>query len=108
MSFSIGSSMSAGMGPRGALENFGSKDFTGGKVFSRRVVARMLNYLKPYIFQMGLAAVLMVAASMLTLWIPYLQKVAIDQNITGRDLPGLARTAFYLGAAFVGLYLTAS
>ena len=93
MSFSIGSSMSAGMGPRGALENFGSKDLSGGALFNRRVVSRMLNYLKPYVPQMALASVLMVIASLLTLWIPYLLKVSIDQNLAGKDLPGLSRTA---------------
>ena len=96
------------MGPRGALENFGSKETSGGVVFSRRVVGRMLWYLRPYVPQMALASVLMLAASLLTLWIPYLQKVAIDHDIAGRDLSGLSRTAFSLAAAFIGLYVTTS
>ena len=45
MSFSIGSS-GAGMGPRGALRRFG--DEKEGKAFDRRVVRRMLAYLKPH------------------------------------------------------------
>ncbi len=108
MTFSIGSSMSSGMGPRSALEDFGSKDLSGGMVFNRRVVSRMLAYLRPYAPRMALAFVLMLIASMLTLLIPYLLKVAIDQDITGRDVTGLSQTALFLAGAFTGLYITTS
>jgi ABC-type multidrug transport system fused ATPase/permease subunit len=100
---SIGSS-SANMGPRGALERFG----TGkeGRFFDQRVVWRMLGYLRPYWRQMSLACGLMLIASVLTLLAPYLIKVAIDQYIALGDTAGLSRIAVLTAATFVGLYLT--
>ena len=44
MSFSIGSA-STGMGPRGALDTFGSKEAEGGALYNQRVVRRMLERL---------------------------------------------------------------
>lgn len=102
MSFSFGTS-SANMSPRGALQQFGAKK--DGRLFDRRVVMRMLAFLRPYWRQMGLACGLMLIATLLTLWTPYLIKVAIDQHIVIGDLPGLTRIALLTGAAFVGLYL---
>ncbi len=45
MTVSIGSGGS-GMGPVGALENFGGN--SGGKPFDRRVLLRLLAFLKPH------------------------------------------------------------
>ena len=102
MSFSIGSS-GAGMGPRGVIRRFGTdKD---GRFFDRRVVGRMLGFLKPYSRQMVAAFLLMLVASGMTLATPYLIKVAIDQHIAAGDTAGLTRIAIYIGLAFVGLYL---
>ncbi|HSF79841.1 MAG TPA: ABC transporter ATP-binding protein [Anaerolineales bacterium] len=105
MSFSIGSS-SAGMGPRHALDQFGSHDESqrGGDVFNRRVLLRMLAYLKPYRWMMAAAFALTLAESSLTLLTPYLFKIAIDQHIATGDLPGLTRVALWIGAAFAGLF----
>jgi ABC-type multidrug transport system fused ATPase/permease subunit len=102
MSFSIGTS-SANMSPRGALRQFGAE--RDGRLFDRRVVTRMLAFLRPYWRQMGLACGLMLIATLLTLWTPYLIKVAIDQHIVNGDLSGLTRIALLTGLAFVGLYL---
>ncbi len=106
MSFSIGTT-SPNMGPRGALDHFGSSEGEG-QLFNRRVVTRMLSYLRPYRLQMGAAFILMLIESGLTLAIPYLLKIAIDQNITGLDIPGLTTTAIEMGAAYVGLYFASS
>ncbi len=107
MSFSIGSA-STGMGPRGALDTFGSKEAEGGALYNQRVVRRMLEFLRPYRWQMAAAFGLMLVESAMTLAVPYLVKIAIDQNIIGGDLPGLLRTALAIGAAFVLLYLATS
>jgi ATP-binding cassette, subfamily B, multidrug efflux pump len=104
MSFSIGS-VSPGMGPRGALDRFGSSEGTTGEVYNSRVVRRMLAYLIPYRWQMALAFLLMLVQSGATLLVPYLLKIAIDENITGGDLPGLQRTALEIAGAFILLYL---
>ncbi len=106
MSFTIGAGP-AGMGPRGALENFGSKDIEGA-AFNWPILRRMLSYLGPYRLRMIFAFTTTLLQTAMTLLIPYLVKTAIDQNITSGDLPGLGTTALQIGAAYVALYLGVS
>jgi ATP-binding cassette subfamily B multidrug efflux pump len=106
MSFSIGSS-SAGMGPRTVLENFGSSQ-QEGEMFNRQVVLRMLAYLKPYRWRMGLALFLTIIESGLTILSPYLLKIATDQHILKGDFPGLIRISIYLLFSFIALYISSS
>jgi ABC-type multidrug transport system fused ATPase/permease subunit len=94
------------MGPRGVLENFSSGDESRGKVFDRKIVGRMLAFLKPYKLQMGIALISMLAASALTLLVPYLLKIAVDTYIAAGDLNGLGRISLYTAGAFAGLYVT--
>ena len=108
MSFNIGNT-GMRMGPRGALEGFGSGEREEGQFFNPHVVRRLLAYLRPYWRQMTLALLLTLATTGLTLLTPYLiGKVAIDQYIQSGDQAGLARTALQIGAAFVALYLASS
>lgn len=107
MTFSIGSAP-VGMGPRGALEDFGSKEVEGGAAINLRVVRRMLAYLRPYKWQMAAAFVFMLAVTGLTLLTPYLMKIAIDGYITRGDQSGLGQIALGLAASFIGLYLATS
>ncbi len=93
------------MGPRGAMRNFGEKE--GGRAFDRRVMARLLVYLRPHWRRMVLAFALMLVESTLTLAIPYLLKVAIDQHIAQGDGAGLNRIALLITSAFLGVYLAA-
>jgi ABC-type multidrug transport system fused ATPase/permease subunit len=102
MGFGIGVS-NPGMGPRGALHHYSGED-QRGQVFNRRVVTRLLAYLRPYSKQMGLAFLAMLAITGLTLLTPYLLKIAVDQYITQGDRPGLVRISLYTAAAFTGLY----
>ncbi|MDX1664438.1 MAG: ABC transporter ATP-binding protein [Candidatus Promineifilaceae bacterium] len=103
MSFRIGSS-SAGMGPRGAIRQFGNEP--EGTLFNPRVVIRLLAFLRPYKLRMALALILMLAVTGLTLLAPYLIKVAIDQHIAAGDREGLLRIGAALAATFGGLYLS--
>ncbi|MCC9076737.1 ABC transporter ATP-binding protein/permease [Litorilinea aerophila] len=105
MSFSIGMG-SPGMGPRGALRNFGEE--REGRPLDVRVVGRLLVFVRPYWRRMLVAFVLMLVASALTLATPYLIKVAIDQYIAQGDVPGLTRIAGLTAAAFVGIYLASA
>ncbi len=105
MSFSIGST-SPRMGPRGAMEQFGEKE--GGHALNGRVILRLLAYLRPYRRRMALAFALMLVESGLTLLIPYLLKVAIDQHIAQSDAAGLSRIAGLTAVAFSGIFLAAS
>lgn len=95
------------MGPRGALDQFSGPEGKGelGQVFNRHVVRRLLAYLRPYGRQMGLAFLAMLVVTGLTLLTPYLLKVAVDRYITLGDRDGLMYIAFWMAAAYVGLYL---
>jgi ATP-binding cassette, subfamily B, multidrug efflux pump len=106
MSFGIGMA-GPQMGPGQVLDQFGSGEHHG-RAFDREVVSRLLVYLKPHWRQLLVAFVLMVLATGLTLLIPYLSKIAIDDNIGGGDYPGLVRTALYTAGAYIGLYLTSA
>lgn len=107
MSFSIGPS-SAGLGPRSLLEDFGSPGQREGEVFNRRVIGRMLAYLRPFQWKMLAALLLTLLQSGLTLLSPYLVKVAIDQYITPGDRAGLVKIALMIAASFIALYFVSS
>ena len=101
MSFSIGST-GPNMGPRGALHSFGQEE--GGQLFNQRVVVRMLAYLQPYGRYMTIATLLMIIATGMTLLVPYLMKIAIDEHIVQGNTNGLIRVASYIAGSFVLLY----
>jgi ABC-type multidrug transport system fused ATPase/permease subunit len=105
MSFSIGTG-GAGMGPRGALNRFGER--SEGRAFDRRIVGRLLVYVRPYWPRLALALVLVLIVSALTLATPYLFKVAIDQYIVRGQADGLSTIALLIAGAFVGVYLASA
>jgi ATP-binding cassette subfamily B protein len=70
-----------------------------GKAYDARLVLRLLTYLRPYWFLVGLALAFLAAYTGCQLLGPYLVKVAIDRYIAARDVAGLNRVAL--------LYLTA-
>ena len=106
MSFSIGGGGGLRMGPRGAIRNFG--DTEEGRAFDRRVVLRLLVFLKPHWRRMAVAFALMLITSALTLAAPYLVKVAIDQPIAQGDTAGLARISLLIAATFGCLYVASA
>ncbi len=104
MSFSFGTGGSHfGGGPRGMIENFGKRE-EAGRAFDKRIVTRLLSYLKPHRKLMALALLLMLVGTGLTLLTPYLIAVAIDQYIVQGDFPGLSRVALATMAAYAGIY----
>lgn len=107
MSFSFGGG-SVGMGPRSALDQFGSVEQKGGDVYNPKVVQRMLAYLKPHSWMMAAALILTLLESALTLLSPYLVKVAIDQYITPKNMQGLGNIALLITASFIGLFFVSS
>ena len=104
MAFNIGVS-NPGMGPRGAFERFAEHGDTRGQVFNRRVVVRLLGYLRPYGRQMAFAFLAMLGVTAMTLLTPYLLKVAVDQYISAGDQSGLLVICAITAGAFVALYL---
>lgn len=103
MAFNIGVS-SSGMGPRGAFEKFAEHGDARGQVFNRRVVVRLLAYLRPYTRQMLIAFLAMLGVTAMTLLTPYLLKVAVDQFIFQGDQSGLLWTCAMIAGAFIALY----
>lgn len=101
MSISIGSSGRRG-GPGRTLRNLANE--SEGKAFDGQVVGRLLAYLRPHRTKMAIAFVLMLTVTGLTLAIPFLLKVAIDQYITPGDAPGLARISLLMAGAFLVLF----
>ncbi len=67
----------------------------------RRAMVRLLGYLAPYRLTLVLVGVTVVLFSALGLAGPYLMGVAIDTCIGGADLPGLAKTAALMLAAYI-------
>ena len=104
MGFGIGVS-GAGMGPRGAIENFAEGGDQHGQIFNRRVVTRMLKYVRPHSRLMAVAFVAMLADSGLTLLAPYLLKITVDVYITQSDQSGLIGISALTAVTFVGLYV---
>ncbi len=107
MSFSIGN-VSPGMGPRDALDRYGSANREDAGRFNPRVIKRLLGYLRPHTWKMAAALVLTLAESGLTLLTPYLTKVAIDQYIVPKNSQGLLEIALILTASFVALFLVSA
>ena len=99
MSFSY----TPGMGPRGAIRKFGDGE-EEGSYFNWQVITGLLVFLRPYRRRMFLAFMLMLAGTGLTLLVPLLIKIAIDDYITIGNTVGLVRIAVLLGLTFLGLY----
>ncbi len=79
-----------------------------GKAFDGQVVGRLLTYLRPHRAKMLIAFVLMLVVTGMTLGIPLLLKVAIDQYIAAKDLGGLAQTSIFMAVMFLALFGAAS
>lgn len=95
------------MGPRSALEGFGSHQ-KEGDFYNPKVVSRMLAYLRPHRWKMLAAFVLTLLQSGLTLVSPYLTKIAIDQYIIPRNFQGLIGIALLIAGAFIALYIVSA
>lgn len=107
MSFSIGP-VSPGIGPRSALDHFGSAGQKGGEVYNPKVVTRMLAYLSPHRGKMFIALILTLIDSGLTILSPFLVKIAIDQYITPKDFQGLFNISLWIAGAFILQFFASS
>ncbi|HLF89184.1 MAG TPA: ABC transporter ATP-binding protein [Anaerolineales bacterium] len=94
---------SPGMGPRGAINQFG-QEAEKGRAFDWQVVSGMLAFLRPYTHQMGIALLLTFVVTGLTLLTPYLIKIAIDEPIVQGDIPRLTQLSIWIAISFIGLY----
>ncbi len=103
MTFSIGRA-GLDMGPGHALESFG--DSTADRSLNLSVLRRLLAYVWPHRWRMAAALVLMVVCALLTLAVPYLMKLTIDQAIALGDSTELARISLAMIVALIGIYWT--
>ncbi len=103
MGLNIGGPTHAG-GPGSILRSLGGKDERGQ--IRGRVLLRLLQFIRPYWWQMALALLLMLVATAGNLLIPFLIKVAIDERITASDMPGLLVTCLQLAALLLCVYLS--
>jgi len=63
-----------------------------GKAYDATLMRRLLRYLKPYRWHVVLGIVLSIAVSSMEAVRPYFIKVAVDQDIAGKDAHGLLVT----------------
>lgn len=77
-----------------------------GKAYDAHLMRRLLHYLKPYWWLVGLAVLILAAASALEIVGPWLTKVALDDAIPEKDGRLLSHLALaYLGAMILGFLL---
>jgi len=76
-----------------------------GRAYDRRLMTRLLTYLRPYRRQVVLAVICLLGGFLLELAQPYLVKVAIDDHIARGDTAGIGRLAFLYLGALVGAFL---
>src|SRR5438094_4959566 len=75
-----------------------------GKAYDARLMRRLLQYLRPYWRQVGIAFVAIIVGSTASLAQPYLIKTAIDRFIAAGRLAGLDRLAALYFVILVGAF----
>ena len=70
-----------------------SRDSVKGRIYDRRLVRRLLRYLRPYRWVVLGSVTTLAVASALRLSGPYLTRLAIDDHISTGDIAGLATIA---------------
>lgn len=89
-------------GPAGAIH----EEEAMGKAYDARLMKRLLRYLAPHWWLVGLAVLILAAASGLEIVGPWLTKVALDDAIPASDGRLLSHLALgYLGAMLLGFIL---
>ncbi len=92
-----------GMGSN--LYEYSDEEQDLGKVYDRVLMKRLLAYLKPYTFQLGLIAFLMVGRTLSFLAGPYLMQIAIDRHIIPAEVQGLSTIAAFLVLGLIGEFV---
>ena len=60
-----------------------------GKAIDRRLLSRLVVYLRPYKYLVAAAIVLAIGGALLGAYVPKLTQIAIDEHIVGGDTGGL-------------------
>lgn len=83
----------------------GMQDDAVGKAYDARLMRRLLQYLRPHLFWVGVAFFAIVGGSMAELTQPWLTGVAIDRYIATSDLDGLWRLGRWFLLLLVGAFV---
>jgi ATP-binding cassette subfamily B multidrug efflux pump len=83
----------------------GMQDDAVGKAYDARLMRRLLQYLRPHVFWVGVAFLAIVGSSMAELTQPWLTSVAIDRYIANRDLEGLWLLGRWFLLLLVGAFI---
>lgn len=89
-------------GPGGPIDPTASRDENSSRTFRR-----LLEYVRPWRFQVIVAAVLVVVSSISALLAPWLQGRAIDEFIGNRDRGGLQLIVLLLAGTYLVAWATA-
>lgn len=89
----------------GELYEYSEEEQDLGKVYDRVLMKRLLEYLKPYSWQLVLISFLMVGGTLSQLAGPYLLQIGIDEYITPGDLEGLRTIALFMIIALIGEFV---
>jgi ATP-binding cassette subfamily B protein len=81
------------------LEGYGQEEEIVGRAYDARLIRRLLKYLRPYSLRIVLATLLLLISTLAQLAGPWLTKIAIDNHIMTKDLPGLLRIVWL----FIGI-----
>ncbi|PKK82316.1 MAG: antibiotic ABC transporter ATP-binding protein [candidate division Zixibacteria bacterium HGW-Zixibacteria-1] len=76
-----------------------------GKAYDSRLMRRLLSYVRPYRWQLGLAVFLLVSGSLLQLLLPVMIQIGIDKYLVTKDLSGLPRVALAYAGILVAVFL---
>ena len=95
-------------GPHG---QFDQEEESSVGFFDRKLMSRLLEFVKPHRLKLISALVLMLLASGVTMVTPYLQKVAIDNYILPPDSPGNVRgltiiALLYIAVAVLNVFIS--
>ncbi|MBM3706379.1 MAG: ABC transporter ATP-binding protein, partial [Actinobacteria bacterium] len=85
-------------------ENFYEKDIEE-KQLDRKIVAKLLGYVRPYKYLLALTVFLLLVTAALEIAGPYLIKVAIDRYLTPSQLEGFLYIIVLFGAIVLGEFL---
>lgn len=75
------------------------------KMLDRRLLKRLLPYLKKHMMLVSATVVFMLIMDIAGVMHPYLVKVGIDRDVTGGDLVGLQQTSLYLLAVLAAAFI---
>lgn len=89
----------------GELYEYSEEEQDLGKVYDRVLMKRLLEYLKPYSWQLVLISILMVGGTLSQLAGPFLLQIGIDEYITPGDLDGLGIIALFMIIALIGEFV---